>query len=74
MTNEELAIQIQLGHTEHYTELWHNVRRLMHKILYAKLSRNYIAAGGWNPNEAARKRRAKTQTNSEGTARKKLHG
>lgn len=48
MTNEELAIQIQLGHTEHYTELWYNVRRLMHKILYAKLSRiglpNYIAA------------------------------
>lgn len=46
MTNEDLAIQIQLGHTEHYAELWQSVRRLMHKILYAKLSRidlpNYL--------------------------------
>lgn len=48
MTNEDLAIQIQLGRTEHYAELWGRVKRLMHKILYAKLSRinlpNYIAA------------------------------
>ena len=48
MTNEELAIQIQLGHTRHYTELWQNVRRLMYKILYNKISRlelpNYITA------------------------------
>lgn len=46
MTNEELAIQIQLGHAEHYTELWQNVRRLMYKILRSKLSRielpNYL--------------------------------
>ncbi len=48
MTNEELAIQIQLGHTEHYAELWQNVRRLMYKILHNKISRielpNYISA------------------------------
>lgn len=48
MTNEDLAIQIQLGHTEYYGELWDKVKRLMHKILYAKLSRinlpNHIAA------------------------------
>lgn len=48
MTNEELAIQIQLGHTEHYSELWQNVRRLMYKILHNKISRlelpNYITA------------------------------
>lgn len=48
MTNEELAIQIQLGHTEHYAELWQNVRRLMYKILHNKISRlelpNYITA------------------------------
>lgn len=48
MTNEELAIQIQLGHTEHYAELWQNVRRLMYKILQRKISRiklpNYITA------------------------------
>lgn len=47
MTNEELAIQIQLGHTEHYAELWQNVRQLMYKILHRKISRlelpNYIA-------------------------------
>ncbi len=47
MTNEELAIQIQLGHTEHYTELWGKVKWLMYKILYEKLSKinlpNYIS-------------------------------
>lgn len=46
MTNEELAIQIQLGHTEHYAELWGKVKRLMFKILYSKISRielpNYL--------------------------------
>lgn len=46
MTNENLAIQIQLGHTEHYGELWDKVKRLMHKMLYAKLSKinlpNYL--------------------------------
>lgn len=48
MTNEELAIKIQLGHNEYYTELWQNVRKLMYKILYNKISRlelpNYITA------------------------------
>lgn len=48
MTNEELAIQIQLGHTELYTELWQSVRWLMHKILRSKLLRlklpNYLAS------------------------------
>lgn len=39
MTNEDLAIQIQLGHTEHYTELWENVKRLMLKILHSKTKR-----------------------------------
>lgn len=46
MTNEDLAIQIQLGHTEHYGELWDKVKRLMYKILYFKLNRielpNYL--------------------------------
>lgn len=46
MTNEDLAIRIQLGHTEHYAELWHKVKRLMFKILYSKISRielpNYL--------------------------------
>lgn len=50
MTNEELAIKIQLGHNEYYTELWQNVRKLMYKILYNKISRlelpNYITAEG----------------------------
>lgn len=36
MTNEELAIQIQLGHTEHYNELWTNCRRLLFIILRKK--------------------------------------
>lgn len=48
MTNEDLSIQIQLGHTEHYAELWQSVRRLMYKILHNKISRlelpNYITA------------------------------
>lgn len=46
MTNEDLAIQIQLGHTEHYGELWDKVKRLMFKILYSKIYRielpNYL--------------------------------
>ncbi|MEE1061287.1 MAG: sigma-70 family RNA polymerase sigma factor [Ruminococcus sp.] len=48
MTNEELAIQIQAGNTQHYAELWQNVRWLMHKILHKKLSQltlpNYLTA------------------------------
>lgn len=48
MTNEELAIQIQAGNTQYYSELWQNVRWLMHKILRSKLSRiklpNYLTA------------------------------
>lgn len=47
MTNEELAIQIQLGHSEHYTQLWEQTKKLMYKILYSKASKiqlpNYIA-------------------------------
>lgn len=46
MTNEDLAIQIQLGHKEHYAELWEQVKKLMYKILYGKLNRielpNYL--------------------------------
>ena len=33
MTNEELAVQIQLGHTELYGELWRNCRKLLCFIL-----------------------------------------
>lgn len=33
MTNEELAIKIQLGQTEYYAELWEQCRRLLFKIL-----------------------------------------
>ena len=48
MTNEELVIQIQLGHTEHYAELWDNVRKLMYIILHKKMSQlklpNYLTA------------------------------
>ena len=48
MTNEELAIEIQAGNIQHYTELWQNVRWLMHKILHKKLSQltlpNYLTA------------------------------
>ena len=47
-TNEELVIQIQAGNTQHYAELWQNVRWLMYKILHKKLSRltlpNYLTA------------------------------
>ena len=48
MTNEELAIQIQAGNTQYYSELWQNVRNLMHKILRNKLLRlklpNYLTS------------------------------
>lgn len=40
MTNEELAVQIQLGATDLYTKLWERVKRLMVKILFEKL-KNY---------------------------------
>ena len=33
MTNEELAIKIQLGHTEYYAELWEKCRKLLYMIL-----------------------------------------
>lgn len=48
MTNEEIAIQIQAGNTQYYTELWESVRWLMHKILHGKLLRlklpNYLTS------------------------------
>ena len=34
MCNEELAMLIQRGHTEYYTELWENTRRLIRKLIY----------------------------------------
>lgn len=34
MDNEELAMLIQRGHTEYYTELWENTRRLIRKLIY----------------------------------------
>lgn len=46
MTNEELAIQIQLGASDLYAELWEQVKKLMTKILFKELSTytlpNYI--------------------------------
>lgn len=39
MTNEELAVQIQLGATDLYSELWEQVKKLMIKILF-----NYLAS------------------------------
>ncbi|MBQ1437033.1 MAG: sigma-70 family RNA polymerase sigma factor [Ruminococcus sp.] len=38
MTNEELAIQIQLGHTEHYGELWAKCRKLLFMLLRQRVS------------------------------------
>lgn len=47
MTNEELAVQIQLGATDLYSELWEQVKKLMTKILFQELSSytlpNYIS-------------------------------
>lgn len=37
MTNEELAVQIQLGATDLYSELWEQVKKLMTKILFQEL-------------------------------------
>lgn len=34
MDNEELAMLIQRGHTEYYSELWENTRRLIRKLIY----------------------------------------
>ena len=46
MTNEELAIEIQNGHTEYYAVLWENCRRLLFFILHQKATSlplpNYI--------------------------------
>lgn len=46
MTNEELAVQIQLGASDLYAELWEQVKKLMTKILFKELSTytlpNYI--------------------------------
>ncbi len=39
MTNEELAVQIQLGASDLYAELWEQVKKLMIKILF-----NYLAS------------------------------
>lgn len=48
MDNEELALLIQAGHTEHYGELWANCRRLLFVILQRKTKRlclpNYITS------------------------------
>lgn len=48
MTNEDLAIQIQLGHSEYYPVLWDKTKHLLKKILYQEirdyLLPNYIAA------------------------------
>lgn len=48
MDNEELALLIQAGHTEHYGELWANCRKLLFAILRQKTRRlrlpNYITA------------------------------
>lgn len=40
MTNEDLALMIQAGHTEHYAELWANCRKLLFYIL--KRQQNHI--------------------------------
>lgn len=37
MTNEDLAIQIQLGHNEYYPILWDKVKNLLTKILYSTI-------------------------------------
>lgn len=46
MTNEELAVQIQLGASDLYAELWEQVKKLMTKILFKEFSTytlpNYI--------------------------------
>ena len=48
MDNEELALLIQAGHTEHYGELWERCRKLLFAILRQKTKRlclpNYITA------------------------------
>ena len=36
MGNEELALMIQAGHTEHYGELWERCRKLLFAILRQK--------------------------------------
>lgn len=47
MTNEELALLIQAGHTEHYGELWERCRKLLFYILARYQKRlelpNYIS-------------------------------
>lgn len=47
MTNEELALLIQAGHTEHYGELWERCRKLLFVILARYQKRvvlpNYIS-------------------------------
>lgn len=37
MTNEELAVKIQEGQTQHYTELWNKNKKLLYKILHTKI-------------------------------------
>ena len=48
MGNEELALLIQAGHTEHYGELWERCRKLLFAILRQKTKRlclpNYITS------------------------------
>ena len=47
MTNDELALMIQAGHTEHYVELWERCRKLLFYILARYQKRlelpNYIS-------------------------------
>ena len=38
MTNEELAIRIQDGETELYTQLWDNTKYLLFRIMRSKLN------------------------------------
>ena len=39
MTNEELAIKIQRGQTEYYTELWKQCHKLLYLIAQRKLEK-----------------------------------
>lgn len=40
MTNEELALLIQQGHTEYIPQLWDNLYRLIYKLCYAMYRKN----------------------------------
>lgn len=40
MSNEELAMLIQQGHTEYISQLWDNLYRLIYKLCYAMYRKN----------------------------------